>query len=35
MLRPWTNQEMDYAVRIHPALITGIQLTLPPLSPDN
>ncbi|WP_019070705.1 pyridoxamine 5'-phosphate oxidase family protein [Streptomyces hokutonensis] len=35
MLRPWTNQVMDYAVRIHPALVTGIRLTLPPLPLDS
>ncbi|WP_406446899.1 pyridoxamine 5'-phosphate oxidase family protein [Streptomyces sp. NBC_01613] len=34
MLRPWTNQAMDYAVRIHPALVTGIRLTVPPLPAD-
>jgi hypothetical protein len=35
MLRPWISQEMDYAVRIHPTLVTGIQLTLPPPPTDN
>jgi Pyridoxamine 5'-phosphate oxidase len=35
MLHPWTNQVMDYTVRIHPALVTGIRLTVPPLSADN
>jgi hypothetical protein len=27
LLRPWVQQTMDYAVRIHPDLITGIRLT--------
>ncbi|MFC8348497.1 pyridoxamine 5'-phosphate oxidase family protein [Streptomyces sp. NPDC057280] len=27
MLRPWVEQTMDYAVRIHPDLVTGILLT--------
>jgi len=27
LLRPWVEQTMDYAVRIHPDLITGIRLT--------
>ncbi|MEH0421163.1 pyridoxamine 5'-phosphate oxidase family protein [Streptomyces sp. B21-083] len=35
MLRPWANQDMDYAVRIHPALVTGIRLTVPPLMADS
>ncbi|MGW0566025.1 pyridoxamine 5'-phosphate oxidase family protein [Streptomyces tauricus] len=29
LLRPWVEQTMDYAVRIHPDLITGIRLTAP------
>ncbi|MFP3989749.1 pyridoxamine 5'-phosphate oxidase family protein [Streptomyces sp. E11-3] len=27
MLQPWVKQTMDYAVRIHPDLVTGIRLT--------
>ena len=27
LLTPWVNQPMDYAVRIHPDLITGVRLT--------
>ncbi|MEU5046760.1 pyridoxamine 5'-phosphate oxidase family protein [Streptomyces griseorubiginosus] len=27
LLRPWTAQTMDYAVRIRPDLVTGIRLT--------
>ncbi|MFJ4201154.1 pyridoxamine 5'-phosphate oxidase family protein [Streptomyces sviceus] len=27
LLRPWVDPTMDYAVRIHPDLITGIRLT--------
>ncbi|MER6283129.1 pyridoxamine 5'-phosphate oxidase family protein [Streptomyces sviceus] len=27
LLRPWVDRTMDYAVRIHPDLITGIRLT--------
>ncbi|MFF4351235.1 pyridoxamine 5'-phosphate oxidase family protein [Streptomyces sp. NPDC001530] len=27
MLHPWVQQTMDYAVRIHPDLVTGILLT--------
>ncbi|MFI6360327.1 pyridoxamine 5'-phosphate oxidase family protein [Streptomyces sp. NPDC050743] len=27
LLHPWVNQTMDYAVRIHPDLITGVRLT--------
>ncbi|MFG2026893.1 pyridoxamine 5'-phosphate oxidase family protein [Streptomyces sp. NPDC048825] len=27
LLHPWVKQTMDYAVRIHPDLITGIRLT--------
>ncbi|MFG2561839.1 pyridoxamine 5'-phosphate oxidase family protein [Streptomyces sp. NPDC048496] len=27
LLNPWVNQTMDYAVRIHPDLITGVRLT--------
>ncbi|MFF4500436.1 pyridoxamine 5'-phosphate oxidase family protein [Streptomyces sp. NPDC001401] len=26
MLHPWVEQQMDYAVRIHPDLVTGIRL---------
>lgn len=26
MLHPWVDQQMDYAVRIHPDLVTGIRL---------
>ena len=32
MLHPWVEQAMDYAVRIHPDLVTGIQLTAAPSS---
>jgi hypothetical protein len=28
MLHPWVEQAMDYAVRITPELVTGIQLTV-------
>ncbi|MCX5554658.1 pyridoxamine 5'-phosphate oxidase family protein [Streptomyces sp. NBC_00038] len=34
MLHPWANQTMDYAVRIHPDLITGIRLTTAPHPAD-
>ncbi|MFI0539351.1 pyridoxamine 5'-phosphate oxidase family protein [Streptomyces sp. WSLK1-3] len=27
LLRPWVDRTMDYAVRIHPDLVTGIRLT--------
>ncbi|MFS8204744.1 pyridoxamine 5'-phosphate oxidase family protein [Streptomyces sp. CWNU-52B] len=27
LLHPWVEQTMDYAVRIHPDLVTGIRLT--------
>jgi hypothetical protein len=27
LLEPWVDQAMDYAVRIHPELVTGIRLT--------
>ncbi|MGA4837611.1 pyridoxamine 5'-phosphate oxidase family protein [Streptomyces sp. G45] len=27
LLRPWVEQAMDYAVRIHPELVTGVMLT--------
>ncbi|WP_320784109.1 pyridoxamine 5'-phosphate oxidase family protein [Streptomyces sp. CRN 30] len=27
LLHPWVKQTMDYAVRIHPDLVTGIRLT--------
>ncbi|MGW1169075.1 pyridoxamine 5'-phosphate oxidase family protein [Streptomyces sp. NPDC002550] len=27
LLQPWVNRTMDYAVRIHPDLITGVRLT--------
>jgi nitroimidazol reductase NimA-like FMN-containing flavoprotein (pyridoxamine 5'-phosphate oxidase superfamily) len=30
VLRPWTNQAMDYTVRIRPDLVTGIRLTSTP-----
>lgn len=26
LLRPWVDRAMDYAVRIHPDLVTGIRL---------
>ncbi|MGQ4360352.1 pyridoxamine 5'-phosphate oxidase family protein [Streptomyces sp. SAS_272] len=26
LLRPWTAQRMDHAVRIHPVLVTGVRL---------
>lgn len=29
LLHPWVQQTMDYAVRIRPDLITGVQLTVP------
>ncbi|GGR96436.1 hypothetical protein GCM10010269_39080 [Streptomyces humidus] len=29
LLRPWSTQRMDHAVRIHPDLVTGIRLTEP------
>ena len=28
LLHPWVKQTMDYAVRIHPDLVTGIRLTV-------
>ncbi|MDX3458906.1 pyridoxamine 5'-phosphate oxidase family protein [Streptomyces sp. ME02-8801-2C] len=33
MLRPWVQQTMDYAVRIHPDLVTGVLLTATDESP--
>lgn len=33
MLHPWVDQVMDYAVRISPELVTGIQLTDAPGQP--
>ncbi|MEW2120772.1 pyridoxamine 5'-phosphate oxidase family protein [Streptomyces sp. NPDC005474] len=29
LLRPWSTQRMDHAVRIHPDLVTGLRLTAP------
>ncbi|MDC0765402.1 pyridoxamine 5'-phosphate oxidase family protein [Streptomyces sp. HD] len=30
LLRPWVQHTMDYAVRIHPDLVTGMRLTAAP-----
>lgn len=29
LLRPWSTQSMDHAVRIRPDLVTGLRLTAP------
>lgn len=35
LLRPWSTQRMEHAVRIHPDLITGLHLTAAPSPPGS